>query len=314
MQYIHIRLIKGTLILLLLFCLSFLTSVVLKKEAPIPTTPEPITNTNVTVAEEIKKLRTEIIGTSVEGRSIMTYTYGHGDTQLLFVGGIHGGYEWNSQLLAYQFIDYLEINESTIPENITVTIIPSANPDGLHAVIGKEGRFDESDAATENTSAGLGRFNTNNVDLNRNFDCKWKPESMWRGNVVSAGTAAFSEPESAALRDFVIKIKPSAVVFWHSQSNAVYASECENGILPETYTLMNTYATAAKYPAVDTFDAYEITGDAEGWLASIGIPAITVELSTHKNTDWEKNLAGVSALFMKYKTPPPLEVDTSDNL
>jgi hypothetical protein len=145
-----------------------------------------------------------------------------------------------------------------------------------------------------------GRFNANNVDLNRNFDCKWKPESTWRGNIVSAGTAAFSEPEARAIRDFVLATKPVAVVFLHSQANAVYASECEAGILPETRTLMNVYAAAAGYPAIDVFDSYEITGDAEGWLASIGIPAITVELSTHETIEWEKNLAGMLAIFDRY--------------
>jgi hypothetical protein len=64
---------------------------------------------------------------------------------------------------------------------------------------------------------------------------------------------------------------------------------------------MNAYASASGYPAVDSFDAYEITGDAEGWLASIGIPAVTVELSTHEAIEWERNLAGVTALFDLYK-------------
>jgi hypothetical protein len=123
---------------------------------------------------------------------------------------------------------------------------------------------------------------------------------MWRGNVVSAGTAAFSEPEARAIRDFVVEHDPVAVVFWHSQANAVYASECEAGILSGTRTLMNTYARAAGYPAIDSFDAYEITGDAEGWLASIGIPAITVELATHETIEWERNLAGIKALFSLY--------------
>jgi hypothetical protein len=63
---------------------------------------------------------------------------------------------------------------------------------------------------------------------------------------------------------------------------------------------MNTYADAARYPAVDSFNAYSITGDAEGWLASIGIPAITVELATHEAIEWEKNLAGIKGLFLLY--------------
>ncbi|MEN9405670.1 MAG: hypothetical protein RLY47_629 [Candidatus Parcubacteria bacterium] len=239
-----------------------------------------------------------VIGTSVQGRSIEATSYGTGDTHLLFVGGIHGGYEWNSVLLAHQMMDYLVANPGVIPANVTVTVIPSANPDGVFKIIGKEGRFTQTDVPVGDDS--LGRFNANGVDLNRNFDCKWKSESMWRGNVVSAGTSAFSEPEARAIRDVVTKNKPVAAIFLHSQSNAVYASECEAGILPETRVLMDTYALAAGYPSVDVFDSYEITGDAEGWLASIGVPAITVELSTHETTEWDKNLAGLKAILTHY--------------
>lgn len=252
---------------------------------------------------ELEQQRQEKIGTSVEGRDIIAYTYGTAEgadaRHVTFVGGIHGGYEWNSVVLAYQFMDYLSANPTAIPANVNVTVIPNANPDGTYRVIGKEGRFSALDIPA-GVDQSVGRFNANEVDLNRNFDCKWKPESTWKGKVVSAGTAAFSEPEAMAIRDFVLKYSPDAMIFWHSQSNAVYASECENGILPETRAIMNTYSVAAGYPAVDVFDAYPISGDAEGWLASIGIPAITVELSTHETIEWDKNKAGADAILDYY--------------
>lgn len=238
-----------------------------------------------------------IIGRSVEGRNIDAYIFGNGQYPLLFVGGIHGGYEWNSVLLAYQFIDYLEENPGDIPQNITIAVIPSANPDGLYRVIQKEGRFTIEDIPTTKQVNGTGRFNAHNVDLNRNFDCKWKPQSTWKGKMVSAGSGAFSEPEAIAIRDFVLEFKPDSVVFWHSKSNAVYASQCEFGILPRTLEIMNAYSQASGYTAIKSFDSYEISGDAEGWLASIGIPAITVELSTHETVEWAQNLAGITALF-----------------
>jgi len=255
-------------------------------------------NGETIVEEETPSSRHELIGKSVEGRPIESYNYGTGDTRLLFVGGVHGGYEWNSVYLAYRFIDYLESNQDIIPDTLTISVIPSANPDGLFKVVGSGGRFTVDDVP--DTDQSVGRFNAHGVDLNRNFDCKWKPESTWRGNVVSAGTSAFSEPETQAIRDFVVKNKPSAVVFWHSQANAVYASECENGILPETLAIMDAYSRASGYPAVSSFDQYEITGDAEGWLASIGIPAITVELSSHDFIEWDKNIAGAEALLGHY--------------
>jgi predicted deacylase len=258
---------------------------------PTPITTEPARSTR------------EIVGTSVEGRDIEAYTYGTGKTRLLFVGGIHGGYEWNSVLLAYQFIDYLEKSPNVIPKNLTISIIPSANPDGLYRVIQKNGRFTAEDVPANPRLTELGRFNARNVDLNRNFDCKWQPKSMWKSKVVSAGLQAFSEPEAIAIRDFVVSKNPDSAIFWHSKASAVYASKCETGILPKTLDLMNAYAEASKYIPIKSFTQYETTGDAEGWLASINIPAITVELSTHETVEWERNLAGVKAIFEYYGGP-----------
>jgi len=240
-----------------------------------------------------------VVGTSVEGRSIDAYSYGSGPTQLLFVGGIHGGYEWNSSVLAYSAMDYFIAHPEAIPQSLTVTVIPAASPDGTFKVVGKAGRFSAADVPTT-VDQSAGRFNAHGVDLNRNFDCKWQPKSTWKERSVSAGTAPFSEPEAAALRDFIQKIHPTAVVLWHSQANGVFASQCENGILPKTLDIMNAYATASGYPAIQTFDAYPTTGAAEDWLAKVGIPAITVELTTHEGIEWEKNLAGITALIDYY--------------
>lgn len=269
-----------------------------QEQAP---TPEVQVQPDVAEVQQVETTKESVIvfGHSVEGRPLEAYSFGNGSTHLLFIGGIHGGYEWNTVLLAYEFIDYLTEDTSRIPDDLTITIIPALNPDGLFAVTQKEGRFSVDDIP-ENVDESIGRFNARGVDLNRNFDCKWQPESTWRGKTVSAGNEIFSEPESRALLDFVLDFGIDATVFWHSQSNAVYASECTEGILPGTRTLMETYAHAAGYKAIDTFDAYPVTGDAEGWLASIGIPAITVELATHETIEWEKNLAGFDAIITEY--------------
>jgi predicted deacylase len=262
------------------------------------------TSEKTTPAEVIKVSDTSprhiVIGSSVEGRAIEAYTYGNGTTRLAFVGGIHGGYEWNSILLAYELMDYLSAHPEIIPGNLSVTIIPDINPDGVYKVLGTTGRFTVADVPS---GADLvpGRYNADTVDINRNFACNWQATSTFLGKVTNAGTAAFSEPEARAIRDFVLANSPKAIVFLHSKSGAVYASECNNGILPKTLEIMKVYARAAGYLAIKSFDAYKITGDAEGWLASIGIPAITVELKTHETIEWEQNIAGVKALFEYYK-------------
>lgn len=250
----------------------------------------------VEVTEDLGVKR-QVIGKSVEGREIESFTFGNSDRHILFVGGIHGGYEWNTVALSYQIIDYLENNPDIIPDDLAVTIIPSANPDGLYRVVKKNGRFSAGDVSKDQKILASGRFNAREVDLNRNFDCQWQPKSTWQSKIVNAGTKPFSEPESEALRKFILENKPVAVVSWHSQSGFVYASDCENGILPETLKIMNAYSQGSGYPAVKTFDAYKTSGDLDGWLASIGIPAITVELKTHQTIEFDQNLAGIKSLL-----------------
>lgn len=250
----------------------------------------------------------EVIGKSIEGRELRAYQFGTGEKSLVYVGAIHGGYEWNSAFLSYEIIDYLTANPDVIPSDLKVIVIPVANPDGLNKVLGTSSRFLAADAPQFDYASEIslddtvvsGRFNAGDVDLNRNFDCKWQSDAIWRNYTVGAGTAAFSEPETRALRDFLTAKSPKAVVFFHSASNGVYTSFCEGDALPGTAKLLAAYSGASGYPRYDDFPYYETTGDAADWLSTLGIPAITVELSTHKVIEWEKNLAGIEATFELY--------------
>ncbi|MEX0910130.1 MAG: M14 family metallopeptidase [Candidatus Paceibacterota bacterium] len=255
-----------------------------------------------TTEEEVVENEPEtVIGSSVSGEDIVAYHFGEGEDELLFVGGIHGGYSWNTALVASRLVKDLQSGNVVIPENIKVTVIPVLNPDGLKKVVGTiGGDFTQADVTRSETLKLEGRFNANSVDLNRNFDCKWQPESLWRSKVVSAGTAPFSEPESAAVRDYVEDNNIKAVVAWYSAAGGVYASSCESGVLAETTKIMNIYAKASGYPAYKDFDYYEITGDMMNWLAKKNVPAISVLLTNHSDIEWSKNKNGIDAILEFY--------------
>lgn len=240
-----------------------------------------------------------VIGTSREGRPIESYRFGSGPAPLIFVGGMHGGYEWNTILLAYEAIDYFTANPTAVPESISLYIVPSANPDGQYLVTNKVGRFTAADVTTSNTFPG--RFNSIGVDLNRNWDCFWSEEAYWRDQPINPGTGPFSEPESQALRDYFLEILPRAVIFWHSAANGTFAAACPDLFEP-SWVLAELYGIDAGYPAYEAFSAYEITGDAGDWLSTIGIPSITVELRNRQDTEWEKNLPGMQAVLRFYDT------------
>jgi len=262
---------------------------------------EEVTEVEVIPEVVIATSTQSFIGTSVEGREIVVETFGTGETDLLFVGGIHGGYECNTSLPAYEIIDHLHSNEELVPENVTVHVIPNLNPDGLFEATNLEGEFVAADMpAIDIHTTGIGRFNANGVDLNRNFDCRWSPEGVWRSNAVSTGNGPFSEPEAVAIRDYVNTINPAGAVFWHSRANNVYGSECGEPVAANTLTLMSTYAQAASYGEVPVFDAYVVNGAVEDWMASLGIPTVSVELETRNSSEFERNLAGTIATFELY--------------
>ncbi|MCX6764373.1 MAG: M14 family metallopeptidase [Candidatus Nealsonbacteria bacterium] len=254
-----------------------------------------------TSTQEQENKTETITGKSVQGLDIKAYHYGSGEKEILFVGGIHGGYSWNTVLLTYQIMDYLKANPTLIPGNIKVTVIPVLNPDGLKKVVGAAGRFSQSDVSVSQEVKVSGRFNANKVDINRNFDCEWKAIGVWQSTNVSGGSKPFSEPESAAIRDYVQKHKPIAVISWDSAAGGVFSSNCNNDeILPETQAIANIYAEASGYPAYEDFTFYELSGDMINWFAKNKIPAISVLLSTHEGIEWSKNLAGIKATLEHY--------------
>lgn len=270
--------------------------------SPIPTatlvpTTEPLPTPTATrgAVEPVYK----IVGYSAEAHPIEAWQLGSGPTHVVFVGGIHGGYEWNTVLLAFQLLDYLIANPALVPPQVTLTIVPVANPDGLERVTGVRGRF-TPDMVAENTVRG--RFNGDGVDVNRNWDCNWEPTGFWGSNVVSGGTAPFSEGESYYLSQWFRDIQPALVVFWHSKVPGVFLGACNGVTLADSRLYGALYAAASGYPLVeDGFTAYPITGDASDYLATVGIASFTVELETRSSPETDRNLAGLLAVLDAFR-------------
>jgi hypothetical protein len=234
--------------------------------SPVPlATISPITTTHTPMPSPtpIPFGHKTIIGRSVQQRPIENYQFGQGPLTVIFVGAMHGGFEWNSTLLMYELMDYLHAHPDFLAPAITLHIIPAANPDGIHRIVGHNNRFTADDISGD---IFPGRFNANNVDLNRNWDCDWQPTAVWRDQPVDAGDYPFSEPENRYLRDFIEVQKPLVVIFYHSVFDAVFTAGCPD-TFPPSRELAEVYSQAANYPVYDQFPAYDISGDAGDYLA-----------------------------------------------
>lgn len=265
-------------------------------QPPTPVNPTPTTQPQPTETKTALSTPEPLIlfGHSSNGYPLEAHRLGNGPRPVIIVGGIHGGYEWNTILLAYDLIYLFTENPDWIPEELTLYIVPSANPDGQVAVVGQSGPF-ASSSVSANTFRG--RFNGRGVDLNRNWPCDWQETGFWRDETVDGGTYPLSEVETFLLNRFISNSEPELVIFLHSRLPAVIPGRCDGESHPLTETTARLYADTAGYPYSDSFTAYPITGDASNALNKVGIPSFTVELETRDDPETVVNLYAIRAVI-----------------
>ena len=253
-----------------------------------PSEPEPVS----TVMPDVRLPFFEgpiTYGYSVEGRPLIAYRLGTGSSARAIVGGIHGGYEWNTVHLVSRTLEYFRVHTSEIPVSVTLYIIPCANPDGYAR------SFDLD-----------GRVNARGVDLNRNWNYNWQMTATHGTRPVFAGRGPFSEPETAALRDFILAHGIEAVIFYHSAMGKIF-SGAERDRCP-TYELAEMLSGVTGYlHAPEGVPGQITTGDAIDWLSLEGIPAVEIELTTHQDLEFERNLRGIIA-FLNWTIPESASV------
>lgn len=209
---------------------------------------------------------------------MVAYRVGTGSQVVMLVGGIHAGFEANTITLVEQLRDHFQQRSSDVLPQITLIFVPVVNVDGQ--AYGRQLR---------------GRFNANEVDLNRNWGCGWSPEAVFGRGAVDPGSEPFSESETIALGSLIQRVQPAAVLFYHSAANGVFAGNCdaESSVSDD---LASVYGTATGYPFGGEFSSYAVTGTAPAWVDSTGIPALDVELATADGTEFQRNLNGVMAV------------------
>lgn len=249
---------------------------------PLTITPLPSTPTTIPASPTPEIPQPEVIGISVAGRPLQVYKFGNGPIEKMIIAGIHGGYEWNTIVLADELIEYLENHPEIVPPEQTLYLLRAFNPDGY----------------ARSTGFG-GRANDNNVDLNRNFPSYWQAEwpraGCWDYIPITGGTAPASEPETRALMAFVKAHEIQAFISYHSAALGIFPG----GQPPDPGSLSLAESIAAvsdyPYPPIEAGCAY--TGQLVDWLSDQGIPAIDIELTNHKDSDFAKNLAILSVFL-----------------
>ncbi len=236
----------------------------------------------------------DTIGTSVDGRPILAVIVSENpgveeiEPELRIHGGIHGN-EKIATTVTLCYLNKLTEGYASDPacqyiiNNTETWIIPVLNPDGYY-----------------NSS----RYNANGIDLNRNCS--------YMGPGGGGGSTAFSEPETAALRDLTMQNWPAIENFINPFSTGLSLHSgalCINTVwnytlspLPEDYDLLDAQCDSYAYDPeiIDYFGSgafwialpgsswYIINGDVNDWsYGECGTVDYTIE--THQNyapSDW----------------------------
>ena len=225
------------------------------------------------------------LGGASGGTQLASTQLGNGPNAIVLIGGIHSGYAPGTVQVANQLIQHFTDNPTEIPANSTLHILPNFNPDGKAAVGDRSGRF-----------------NSNGVDLNRNFDCNWTSNAVVLGQAISGsgGTSPLSEPEALAIERWMVDVQPRAVIVLGAAapSPEIAAGGC-NGATQASTNLAQTFAGASGY-FVDSSGS--VTGDITDWLANRDIPSIFILMSTLDGTqDYSSILQGLKVVLDVYQ-------------
>ena len=217
-------------------------------------TPEPIIQSTPTPTLTPTPMMHDpiVIGTTVAERPMEVFQFGTGDTYRMIIAGIHGGYEGNTIHLADQMIQVLQARPDLIPEETTLYILRSLNPDG-------EAR----------SNSYKGRVNENLVDLNRNWPSHWQKtwplEGCWTYTYVTGGSHPASEPETRALMNFLITYQIEALINYHSAALGIFPGGQPPD--PASIRLAEAIASASNYPYPPIDTGCIFTGQLIDWAS-----------------------------------------------
>ncbi len=248
------------------------------------------------------------IGTSIEGRTIWAFKVSDNPAQdedepeILYTGLTHAR-EPLGMMNQFYFVQWLMENYSTnnvaeyLVNNRELWFIPVINPDGYV--------YNESIAPNgggmhrkNRRDTGCGSGTQRGIDLNRNYGFEWGADDNGSSpnpcSNVFRGDSAFSEPETQAVRDFILGHEFSNVLHYHSYSNVLIHS-WGDGTLPaepDLTTLREIGWEMSKYNGYQVGTGYEtigygVNGDAVDWsYGSAGLISYTPEIGSYAEGFW----------------------------
>ena len=236
------------------------------------------------------------IGSSLEQRKIYAIKISDNaasdepEAEVLFLG-CHHAREWISVevpffLAKYLLEHYSDPDVKSLVDRSEIWIVPMVNPDGLEYTIHHYRYWRKNRRLNADGSYG--------IDLNRNFGWNWGYDNTGSSpnpaSEVYRGTAAFSEPETQAVRGLFLQHAFQAMISFHSFAQVILYPWGYTTTPADQDALLNQIAAAMAQRIRQVNGRsyvfggagsvlYVTNGDITDWTYGLaGIPSYTIEL------------------------------------
>ena len=225
-----------------------------------------------------------ILWNTVLWKEIPLYTFWSGDKKILYIWWIHGN-ETGTVSLMHQWILDLHDNVLSIPNNVSIHIIPCLNIDW----------YKVAQQCPDYFSWGRkGKFNANQIDLNRNF-----PTSNWSAYAtmfiankeyhVSWWHNPASEPEISCLLHFLHQENIKTVYVYHNRWATVMSD-----FSVYTNYLTQEYATKSWYKIFSEDERNRWWDNKKTWHFTIwgqenNVSVVEIELESRWQSERRRN-------------------------
>ncbi len=237
------------------------------------------------------------IGKSIMGEPLWAVKIGKGTPVSLYVATHHAMEEITGRIL----LMFLEASLTAGTSPGTVWLVPCLNPDGCRLRYSPDPRgiLWERQLRMNGGKWDFNKWQANarGVDLNHNYPTGfWEYKQLERELGIGegapgkySGVLPLSENESAALMDFIWTVRPQLVLTLHAQGREMYIGEPRDPLVTVWATVL---ARRIGYRLAKP-EGTAVYGGLTDHLATLGIPAITVECGWGENPLPPHSLGGV---------------------
>lgn len=269
-------------------------------------------------------ISTQVIGKSVDGRDLIAVRLGKGSKEIT-VNGSHHAREHMTTNVLMEMIDqyayayeknssFSNFNVRSVLDQVSIWFVPMVNPDGVTLV--QKGHQSAKNPANVlkinggSTDFSAWKANIRGVDLNRQYDASWanivgnpgKPSSQ-----NYKGPYPFSEPETQAMKNFVLAHSFQVGIAYHSSGEIIYWNFKQTGSqLTRDFQLSNKISKLTGYSLVPAVKNPSGGGFTDWFIETQKKSAFTPEISPYVGnrpvpisnfTDvWNRNKAVVMML------------------